>query len=108
MVIRDENNKVVILLSKKDILDYVFEKCGVEVGLQVEEQFNQADEAFDQDCCEGCQVLDDKYNEIAALESVIDNLEEDMQKQKENYIKYLKDKRYFAAAKALQDLDEGV
>ena len=108
MVIRDENGKAVILLNKKDILDYIFEKCGMEVGIEAEQQFNQADEAFDEDSCEGCDVLAQRDEEIEELQEALSQMEQALCNQKQKYVKYLKSKKFSAAAALLEDYDEVV
>lgn len=47
MVIKENSGKVVILLDNRDILDYVFEKCGFEVGITVENMVNRQDDTED-------------------------------------------------------------
>lgn len=98
MVIKDDKGKVVILMSKKDILDYIFEKCGFEVGLEAEGIFNKADESFTQEECEGCDVLMERDEEIEQLKSRLKT-------QKNLYIDFLKSKHLYSAAKMLQEFD---
>ena len=99
MVIKDENGKPVILMSKRDILDYIFEKCGLEVFIQAEEEFNKSDEAFTQDDCGGCEALAD-------MEQYAESLETELTELKDKYISFLKSKKYFVAAKALEQMEE--
>lgn len=122
MVIKDENGKVVILMSKRDILEYVFEKCGFEVGLEVEDVFETAENAsdYDEDECDGCSALSEAEERAEKLQFRVDSLEFDLEdlneqfdelqdkfeNQKKSYIKYLKNKHYYSAAKALEQMDE--
>lgn len=120
MVIKDENGKVVILMSKRDILEYVFEKCGFEVGIEVEDVFKTAENAPDYDECDGCSDLSEAEERAEKLQFRVDSLEFDLEdlneqfdelqdkfeNQKKSYIKYLKNKHYYSAAKALEQMDE--
>lgn len=96
MVIKDENGKAVILMSKRDILDYIFEKCGFEVGVEVKNEFNKE---FNKDDCGGCEALFD-------MEQYAESLEDELIQLKEKHIKFLKSRKYFAAAKALEEYEE--
>lgn len=44
MVIKDNEGKVIILLDQNDILNYVFEKCGFEVGVVIKDMTEEAEE----------------------------------------------------------------
>lgn len=70
MVIKDDKGNTVILLSKRDILEYILEKCGVEVSLEVEAITEAAEECkFDKDLCMGCEELTDTQNELNEAEN---------------------------------------
>lgn len=65
MVIKDENGKVAILLDQDDILRYVFDKCGFEVGIAVKDMTEETEEDNDEDLeCE----LSEAYETIQQLE----------------------------------------
>ena len=106
MVIKDQDGKVVILVSKADILEYIFEKCGLEVGIEAKEIFKKAEDSFTQDDCEGCDVLREKENMIDTLETALYDTQGELSNLKNKYIKYLKDRHYFAAAKMLEQMEE--
>lgn len=106
MVIKDENGKVIMLMNKSDILDYIFKKCGLEVGIEAKNIFKQADSSITQEECEGCIDLREKENHINTLENVLYDTQAELTKLKETYINYLKTKHYYAAAKALEEMEE--
>lgn len=79
MVIKENDGKVVILLDQRDIIDYIFDKCGFEVGIEIQDIL-ESKEADDED-------LDDEdleyYNE---LEETIDQLRYELDDERETNI----------------------
>lgn len=108
MVIKEANGNVRILMSKKDILDYVFEKCGLEVGFEVEKISQQADEAFNQDECCGCGALDDMQSYAESQENMVAELKDKLENQKNLMIDYLVSKKQLKAAQLLKQFDENI
>ena len=65
MVIKDEKGNTIVLLTKRDILDYILEKCGAEISFEIETISKAAEECkFDKDLCMGCEELTDTQNEL--------------------------------------------
>lgn len=106
MVIKDENGNPVVLITKRDILDYIFDKCGLEVGMEVKNIFKNEEQKISPEDCEGCQDLISAKNRIKKLEYMISDLEMALQTLKERSVKFLKDRHFHAAAKVLQTIDE--
>ena len=106
MVIKDEHGKIVVLMTKKDILDYVFEKCGLAVGFEVESEFKKADGNVQPENCEGCLKLRAAKTEVDGLRDIVTDLADRVNYQKQMYIDHLKEKHLYAAAKALENFEE--
>lgn len=74
MVIKENDGKVVILLDQKDIIDYIFDKCGFEVGIEIQDMLKN-EEVDDEDL--------EYYNE---LEETIDQLRYELDNERETNI----------------------
>lgn len=124
MVIKDEKGKVVILLDQDDIIKYVFEKCGFEVGIAIEDMTKEPEESDEDDLEFDLREAEETNTRLESenedLNRKVEDLEEnnttlerinkellDKQKiQKNIYIEYLKSQGLEFAAKKLKEFDE--
>lgn len=79
MVIKDEKGKVVILLDESDILKYVFEKCGFEVGIAVQGMVEN-----DEDCDDDEEDLEFDLREANEENSRLENENQELNRKNED------------------------
>lgn len=90
MVIKDEKGKPVILLTKEDIMEYVMEKCGFEIQVELESMMQEDKDEESSEYEYEIESLKDSLYDSEKENEYLRCKIEDLEKRCENYKKLIK------------------